>query len=412
MKLLLKIILFFLPCFAFQVQAQILDLSPGLNHVQLGDNKMRINDWEGAVLEYSTAIRVDPNLADAFYKRSIVYTKMARFREADEDRQKALLMNPKIEKFYDERAILAMTVIDYGNAIGDFTEAFIFESLFPQIVESFDSSDKALFLRKAVLDELNQYLQNNKKDTAATLQRARLQMEAGNFEAALADANMFIKPGDKNAKAFEIRGTVQIQLGNYAYALDEFSKSLELDPYCGTTFFNRGIARLILNDLTGALSDFQRVEQISPEIWQAAYNAGLIQMKRERFDDASREFDKAVRIRSNVGYIYFYRGLARYKNAAFQGAFDDFDRSWQLGEYRKESLNNKAVIHLYFNEKKEAVSNFSDAMREYEDYATALYNRGLAYIMSALRLKACQDLNQSMGLDFLPAMEAAIDFCK
>ncbi|MFN4122889.1 MAG: tetratricopeptide repeat protein [Flavobacteriales bacterium] len=394
------------------LMAQLLDLSPGMQHVQLGDNKMRINDWEGAVLEYTTAIRVDPNLADAYYKRSIVYTKLARLREAEEDRLKALLMNPKIEKFYDERAIQAMLVLDRGSAKGDYSEALIYDTRYPIVIAESDSSEIAVFLRNANVESLSSHIKKNKKDTTAVLQRALRYLMAENFDLALNDVNQFIRPGDKSAKAFEIRGLIQMKQGNFAYSIDEFNKSLEFNPYCGETFFNRGISRLVLGDLSGALRDFQSAEQINPDLWEAAYNAGIIQLSRERFADAVSEFDKAIRIKSNIGYIFFYRGLARYGINAFQGAFDDFERSWQLGEYRKESLNNKGIIHLYFNEKKEAIRDFSDALREVQDYAPALYNRGLAHILSSLRILACQDLNQSAMLDFVPAIVAVSDFCR
>jgi tetratricopeptide (TPR) repeat protein len=407
------LILCFISFNAIQVAlAQLLDLSPGMQHVQLGDNKMRINDWEGAVLEYTTAIRVDPNLADAYYKRSIVYTKLARLREAEEDRLKALLMNPKIEKFYDERAILAMLKMDRGNAVGDYSEALIYDTRYPVVISEGDSTELAVFLRNANIEVLGNHIKNNKKDTTAMLQRALRYLMVDNYDMVLNEVNQFIKPGDKNAKAFEIRGLVQMKQGNFAYSIDEFSKSLEYNPFCGETYFNRGIARLILGDMHGALRDFQAAEQISPDLWEAAYNAGIIQLRRERYADAMLELDKAIRIKSNIGYIFFYRGLARYAANAFQGAFDDFERSWQLGEYRKESLNNRGIIHLYFNEKKEAIRDFSDALRENTDYATALYNRGLAHILSSLRILACQDLNQSAMLDFVPAFEAVADFCR
>jgi len=396
----------------FSVFAQIRDLSPGLSHIQNGDNKMRINDWEGAALEYTTAIKIDPNLADAYYKRSIVYAKLARLKEAEEDRRRALTMNPKIEKFYDDRSILSMMILDYGNATGDFMETFILQPMLPVLFAEDDSSDYALMLKNSDINFINTFLEKQKDDTTALLQRALLLIKDENYESALKDINESIRLKTKNAKAFEIRGLVQLRVGNYLFAVDDLSKSIEFNSLSAVAWFNRGLARLLKQDHPGALYDFLKTLQINDTAWEAAYNSGMLKMKMERYSDANLDFDKAIRINSTIGYIFFYRGISRYKISAFQGAFDDFERSWQLGTYRKEAMNNRAILHAFFNEPKEGIKDLSLSISEDDDYALAYYNRGISNILIQLRIKACLDFEHSKMLNFLPAEAAHVDFCE
>jgi tetratricopeptide (TPR) repeat protein len=391
--------------------SQIRDLSPGLHHVQNGDNKMRINDWEGAALEYTTAIKVDPDLADAYYKRAIVYTKLARLREAEEDKRKALLMNPRIEKFYDTRAMLSSLYIDPGNAKGDFMETLILQTYSPIVISVNDSSLRALELKRAKIEDLTKIIDKNKKDTLALLQRAKQYYDEGLLDEALNDVNAVLNLKIKNAKAFEIRGAIQMLRENYLFAIDDLSKSIEFNPISPQAWFNRGLARVYKSDDSGALSDFLNALKLDDTFWEAAYNAAILRMKFERYKDAIVEFDKAIRINNTIGYIYFYRGLCQYNLSAFQSAYDDFERSYQLGEYIPESLNNHAVLHLYFNEPKNAINDLNEAIKLDPDYAKAYYNRGLANIMNFLRVKACNDFQQSHMLDFQPAFEAINDFC-
>lgn len=58
------------------IYAQPIQLRAGLQAVTDGDNKMKVNDWRGALNDYTTAITVDPDFADAYYKRSVVLTKL------------------------------------------------------------------------------------------------------------------------------------------------------------------------------------------------------------------------------------------------------------------------------------------------------------------------------------------------
>ena len=120
----MKYCLLVLLAFSTSAYGQVIgNLSAGIESFTSGENRMKVNDWNGAVLDYSNAISADPSYAEAYYKRSVAYTKLGRFKEAINDQNEALRLNPGILKIYDERAKLRMLVEDYPGAVADFTKA-------------------------------------------------------------------------------------------------------------------------------------------------------------------------------------------------------------------------------------------------------------------------------------------------
>jgi tetratricopeptide (TPR) repeat protein len=119
----MKLCLFVLLTISSSIFAQIGNLRSGLEAYTSGENRMKVNDWQGAALDYTNAIAADPGYAEAYYKRSVVYTKLGRLNEAIKDQNEALRLNPGILKIYDERAKIKMLVEDYPGAVSDFTKA-------------------------------------------------------------------------------------------------------------------------------------------------------------------------------------------------------------------------------------------------------------------------------------------------
>ncbi|MEZ5173237.1 MAG: tetratricopeptide repeat protein [Bacteroidia bacterium] len=115
--------LFFIFFLATNATAQVTQYRAGLQPMKDGDNEMRLNHFLKAYEHYTTAVTVDPTLADAWYKRSEALTKMARYKEALADQNKAMLLNPNIANLYDSRAQLRMLAEDYPGAVEDLTKA-------------------------------------------------------------------------------------------------------------------------------------------------------------------------------------------------------------------------------------------------------------------------------------------------
>ena len=154
--------------------AQVQQLTPGMQFVLNGDQQMKALNWNQAYLEYSTAISVDPNSAEAFYKRSIALTKLARFAEAIEDQNRAQQLKPGIANLYDSRAQLKLLVEDIPGAIEDFTKAIESDPTEPELYNQLAHAHMANGEFALAVEDYNKMIQLDPNDTLAYVFRRSL----------------------------------------------------------------------------------------------------------------------------------------------------------------------------------------------------------------------------------------------
>lgn len=88
--------------------------------VQSGNNKMEEGNMLGAIKDYTSAIGIDPNYAEAYLGRGSVYGELLSFPEAYNDINSALSLKPTLVDAYFNRGFLYYLTRDYNNALKDF----------------------------------------------------------------------------------------------------------------------------------------------------------------------------------------------------------------------------------------------------------------------------------------------------
>ncbi|MBX9601480.1 MAG: tetratricopeptide repeat protein [Bryobacteraceae bacterium] len=83
-----------------------------------GEAKLEINDYEGAVKDFTAAIALDDRVASAYTRRGAAYRKLNRDPEALSDFEKAIELQPSTE-LYAERALLYESTGDNQKALAD-----------------------------------------------------------------------------------------------------------------------------------------------------------------------------------------------------------------------------------------------------------------------------------------------------
>lgn len=83
-----------------------------------GEARLEVNDFEGAVKDFTAAIALDDQVANAFTRRGAAYRKLNRDSEALSDFEKAIQLQPSIE-LYAERALLYESTGDNQKALAD-----------------------------------------------------------------------------------------------------------------------------------------------------------------------------------------------------------------------------------------------------------------------------------------------------
>ncbi|MEZ6044086.1 MAG: tetratricopeptide repeat protein [Planctomycetaceae bacterium] len=91
---------------AYKTLLTIWRASPGAQYVSMGRGKIETEQYDEALEDFTTAIKIDPELPDAWTARGNVYMKTEKLPEALSDFQKAREFNPR-----DEGAITCTAIV-------------------------------------------------------------------------------------------------------------------------------------------------------------------------------------------------------------------------------------------------------------------------------------------------------------
>ena len=80
----------------------------------------RINDFQNALIDYSEAIALKPNSANAFYNRALAYKNLGHFEEAIGDYSEAIRIDSKHFQALNNRGMALRDMGRFKEAIVDF----------------------------------------------------------------------------------------------------------------------------------------------------------------------------------------------------------------------------------------------------------------------------------------------------
>ncbi len=113
-------------------------------------------DSPQSIKDYDEAIRLDPQSAEAHYKRGFAYQNMGQGERAIEDFDRAIRINPEFAMAYSNRGYAYLNKGQYDRAVVDCTKAI-----------KLDPSDAVAYLNRGTAYKL----QGNTAEAAADLEK-------------------------------------------------------------------------------------------------------------------------------------------------------------------------------------------------------------------------------------------------
>lgn len=207
--------------------------------------------YEKTIVHYSRALKLKPDLPDAFLNRGDAYLTKKDFDLALLDFSKAIEMNPNNVNAFLNRGDAYLEKEDFDLALSDFSKAIELNS---------DNADVYIYRGNAFL-------------------------KYGNANLALVDFNKAIELNPNNVEAYIIRGDAYFERGDLNHALVDFSKAIELNPNNANAYVIRGKVYRKNGDLDLAIEDYKKAIELAPHDTEAYYNLGLVWMQKQNWQE-------------------------------------------------------------------------------------------------------------------------------
>ena len=315
-----------------------------------GVDKQRKGDNQGAIIAYNEAIRLNPNLAEAYNNRGIVRDELGDKPGAIDDYTLAIKFNPNLAKAYYNRGIVRNELGDKQGAIDDYNLAIKFNPNYAQAYYNRGIVRNELGDKPGAIDDYTQAIKINPNYALAYNNRGIVHYELGDKQGAIDDYNQAIKINPNYALAYYNRGIVRYDLGDKPGAIDDFNQAIKINPNYADAYYNRGIVRKELGDKQGAIDDYTLAIKFNPNLAQAYNNRGVVRYDLGDKPEAIDDYNLAIKFNPNNAQAYYNRGNARYDLGDKQAAISDlqqaanlFQEQGNLGAYQMTLENIRKI---------------------------------------------------------------------
>ena len=213
-----------------------------------------------ALINLDAALRVKPDLADAYLVRTQVYAGLGDAERAIKDLEKYIELT--------QDTSLYQTVAQLQEARGDIHAA---EAAYDKYVEGAGAGTEE-----------------------AKFQSGLYKMESGSFEEAITAFEAYAENETYGAGAMYNIGVCRMNLGDYARAAEAFNSCEEKGGSFEGLYYNRGVCRLLAGEWEEASKDFEKSIETEPYADDALYNLGICRMQQNQYEDAVAAFTEYI----------------------------------------------------------------------------------------------------------------------
>jgi Flp pilus assembly protein TadD len=191
--------------------------------------KAEEGDLDGAIEDFTGAIRMKPNFVEAYNDRGVARVQNADFQGAIDDYSKAIRLDPDIAIAYSNRGDTRRAIEDFVGALADI--------------------DEAIRLRP--------------DDPKFYALRSKIYFDMADLSSGQHDFETSIDIDPQLDTPYVARGIFYAKQGDLVAALQDFEQALKLKGD-GANYTNRAVIRFAIGEFNMALSDYQRADTLKP----------------------------------------------------------------------------------------------------------------------------------------------------
>eukprot|EP00794_Sanderia_malayensis_P018055 gene18055-19864_t len=295
------------------------------HHCRRGACYRKIGELKNAWDDLEKAIELEPKLLDAYWHRHLLYLLQDNAKKALADVDFILKNSTTHIGAYRSRAEIYKKKGDLTAAIFNYSQAI---KLDPQNAEIYYQRAYMFRERGDILLALEDF------KAANTLLPSRTEgirnigiyhFDNRSWSAAVNDFTALITHEPYKSEAYTYRARAHAKMNQYESALKDLSLAIHLDPNSSIGFYYRGC---LLRKWEEAMADFEAALRLDSHIPAAHVNLGLIQMTRMNNPHmAIRRFNIAIKVDPTYVRAYICRAEASQKIKNIRAAVIDYTRA-------------------------------------------------------------------------------------
>ena len=277
--------------------------SDGLDYYQKGE-------FDRAIEDYTKAIELKPDFADAYCVRAFAYfIGTGEVNRAIKDYDEAIELRPDDADIYCGRGLVYAKKGEFDRAIEDYNRAIKFK---PDHANAYYCRGIAYFNKgdhDRALKDFDKVIELKPNYGEAYFNRALAYENKGDLDRALKDFDKAIKLKRDFADAYSGRGLAYSQKGDHDRALKDFDKAIELRPDDAEIYCGRALAYENKGDHDRAIKGYDKAIELKPDDAEIYCDRALAYENKGDLDRALKDFGKAIKLKPDYGEAYFNRAL-------------------------------------------------------------------------------------------------------
>ena len=253
------------------------NITPPQDFVSLGQRKLKQEDYQGAIAEFSQALVSNPNNLDALSGRAEAYYWLEKFPAAIQDFDAVLERNPNNATFFFRRGYAYNQLKEHQKAISDYTEAIRLDPEYASAYSNRGASYRNLGEYEKAITDYNEAIRLDPDDALKYSGRSALCGNLEEHDKAIADATEAIHLDPSSVYGYINRSASYNYLGQFDQAIADATKAISIDPELAEAYYNRGDAYYNIGDRQKAFQNFYKAanlfqQQGNTRLYQDALN--------------------------------------------------------------------------------------------------------------------------------------------
>ena len=314
-----------------------------------------------------TALKIDPNNADAYAQMGVLYARHGLAKQALENFTTAVELSPNTPRHH------------WNLGTAHYLQGQLEEAL-------------TEFLQSTVIDETF---------VDGFIALGALHRRLGDLEASQAALERAVKAGPANAPAHVALGVNAYLAKDAAAARELFEKARGLDPRSAAASVNLALLAWADGAADAARKDLERALAAEPGNPEALNNLGILDGERGAADAATERFKRALDAGAPRAAVLYNLAAFQLQAGQFAEAATTFQRVLDLVPEHVASRTGVGYIQLLRGRAAEAIETLGGVREDAPAAALATYNLALTYQLGRV--------NQQALVHYLRALQARRD---